>query len=137
MSVHLSLLSIIIISHVQYASIITILVFRLVLFNNGAWIVLGSNTINENSISLAHCCRATTSHKCTMIVESLLWPIFFYKIIREVHPVTDVHLVRCCLLLACYWLPSILDTRRDYNSMALSFFLRNHFLVLRFCFLLM
>ena len=48
MSVHLGLLSIIIISHIKYASIIIIIDFYLVIFHKGAWIVLGSNTTKEN-----------------------------------------------------------------------------------------
>ena len=45
-SVHLSLLPIIIISHIRYDSIIIIIDVHLVTFHNGAWIVLGLNTIN-------------------------------------------------------------------------------------------
>ena len=47
-SVHLVLSSIIIISHVQYASIIIVIDVRLVMFHDEPWIVLGSNTTNEN-----------------------------------------------------------------------------------------
>ena len=39
--VHLGLLPIIIISHIQYVSIIIIIDVHLVIFHNGAWIVLG------------------------------------------------------------------------------------------------
>ena len=78
-SVHLGLLSIIIISLVQYASIIIIIDVRLVIFHNGAWIVLGSNTINDNFLYWLCCCHTTLSHKRAMIVSSLLWLTFCNK----------------------------------------------------------
>ena len=78
--VHLGLSSIIIISQIWYASIIIITDVHLVIFHDGLWIVLGSITINENSIPPPHCRRATPSHKCAMIVASSLWLTFFDKI---------------------------------------------------------
>ena len=39
-------------------------------FHDGAWIVLGSNTINENSILPSRCCCATSSRKRVMIFSS-------------------------------------------------------------------
>ena len=78
-SFHLGLLSIIIISHIRYASNIIIIVVHLVIFNNGVWIVLGSKTINENLISPLRCHHATTSNKGAMIVASSLWTTFADK----------------------------------------------------------
>ena len=76
-SVHLGLSSIIIISHIQYASIIIIIDAHLVIFQNCALIVLGSNTINDELVSTS--CRrlATPSHKRVVIVTSSLWLTFF------------------------------------------------------------
>ena len=78
-SFHLNLLSIIMISHIQHDSIITIIDFHLVIFHNGAWIVFGQNTINDNSIPLARCRRDTPFRKHTIIVSSLLWITFVDK----------------------------------------------------------
>ena len=78
-SAHLSLLSIIIISHIRYASIIIIIYFHLVIFHKGAWIFLGSNIINDNSILTPPCPHDTPSYKCAVIIASLLWLIFFDK----------------------------------------------------------
>ena len=77
---HLGLLSIIVISHVRYDSIIIIIDVHLVIFNNGAWIFPRSNIINDNSIPPPICCHATPSHNNAMIVASLLWITFVYKI---------------------------------------------------------
>ena len=79
-SVPFSLLSIIIISHILYASIIIIIDVNLVIFHNGEWIILGANTINKNSILMPHCRRYTVSHKRATIVASLLWITFVDKI---------------------------------------------------------
>ena len=49
-SVHLGLLSFITIYHIRYASIIIIIDVCLVIFHNGAYIIVGSNNINDNSI---------------------------------------------------------------------------------------
>ena len=63
-----------------YASIIIIIDVHLVLFRNGAWIVLGSNTINDHSIPLLSCRHATPSHKRARVVSSLLCLTFVAKI---------------------------------------------------------
>ena len=78
-SVHLGLLSIIIISNVRYALIIIIIDVHLVIFHSGVWIILGSNTINDNSIPPPRCRRATPSHKRVIIVASSLWITFVDK----------------------------------------------------------
>ena len=80
-SVQLGLLLIIIFSHVQYTSIIIMIGFLSVIFHDGALIVVGSNTINENLIPPLHCRRATPSHNLAMVVASLLWITFVNKII--------------------------------------------------------
>ena len=72
-SVNLGLLSTIIISYVWCDSSIFIFDICFVIFHNGAWIVLGKNTNNENSIPLPRCHRATPSHEHTMIVARSLW----------------------------------------------------------------
>ena len=69
MSVYLGLLSIIIISHIIYASIVIIIDVCLVIFHNGALIVLCSNTIDDNSISPSLCLCAAPSHNRVMIVS--------------------------------------------------------------------
>ena len=68
--VRLSLSSIIIISHIWYASVIIIIGVHLVIFHNGVWIVLGSKTINENLMLPPQWRRATPSYKRVMIVTS-------------------------------------------------------------------
>ena len=79
-SVHLGLSSITIISHIQYAPIIIIIDVNLIIFHNGAWIFLGSNTINENLIpSLRYRCT-TPLYKCVIIVASSLQLTFVDKI---------------------------------------------------------
>ena len=139
MSVHLSLSSIIIIYHVRYASIIIIIDVHLVIFHDGAWVVLGSNTINDNSRPPPRCCRATPSHKHVMIVTSSLWLTFVNNIKggRGVQSVSDVDPVWHDFLLTWYRLPSFLDTSTDWNSTSFSFRLRNNFLVLCNCFLVL
>ena len=81
-SFHLGLSSIIIISHILCASIIIIIIIDidLVIFQNVAWIVLGSNIINYNSIPSSPCQHASPSHKRVVIVASLLWLTFVDKI---------------------------------------------------------
>ena len=78
-SFHLGLLSIIIISHIRYASIIIIISFHLFIFHNGAWIVLGSKIINDNSIPPPPCWRATPSYERAVIIASSLWINFVDK----------------------------------------------------------
>ena len=78
-SVHPILSSIIIISHIRYASIIIIFDIHLDIFHNGVWIVLGLNTIHENSIPPSRCRCATPSHNRTMIFSSSLWITFVDK----------------------------------------------------------
>ena len=78
-SVHLSLTPIIIISHTRSSPIIIIIDVLLVIFWSGAWIVLGSNTDNANSIPPPWYLRATPSHNYAIIVASSLWLIFFNK----------------------------------------------------------
>ena len=79
-SVHLGLLSNRIFNHFWYASIIIIIDFHLVILHNCALIVLGSITINENSIPLLRCRHATPSNKRVIIVSSSLWITFVDKI---------------------------------------------------------
>ena len=69
---HLVLLSITIISHVRYASVIIIIDVHLFIFKNGFGIIIESNNINEKSIPSLHFRLATSSHKRVMIVASLL-----------------------------------------------------------------
>ena len=104
MSVHLSLSSIIIITHVWYASILIIIDVYLVIFQNGAWIVLGSNTINEKLIPPPLCRGATPSHKRAMTVASSLWLTFVNKRRGGVHSVADVDPVRRGVLSASFFL---------------------------------
>ena len=129
-SVHFGLSSIIIISHVWYASIIIIIDIHLVIFHGGAWTVLGSKTINDNSIPPSRYRRANPSNKQIVIVASSLWLAFSDKI-RGGGSVANVDPVRRGVLLSCYRLPSFLETRTDWNSTSLSFRQRNHFLVWR------
>ena len=58
-SVHLGLSPIMIFSHVWYTSIIIIIDIQIIIFYDAVWIVLGSNTINENSIPPSRYRRAT------------------------------------------------------------------------------
>ena len=81
MSVQLGLESVITTPHVIYASIIIIIDVHLVIFNNGVWIILGSNTINDKSILLPRCRHANYSHKRAVIVAISLWLKFVNKIV--------------------------------------------------------
>ena len=103
MSVHLGLLSITIISHIRYSSIFIFIGVNLVIFHNGALIVLGSNTINKTSMSPRCCRHGTPSHKRAMIVASLLWLAFVDKR-RGVQSVSDVEPFRRGVLSASFFL---------------------------------
>ena len=69
-SVHLGLLSIITISHIQYAKIIIIIDVDLVIFHDDVCIIFDSNTINDNSTPPSCCYRTTPPYKLTIIVAS-------------------------------------------------------------------
>ena len=98
-------------------------------FYNGTWIILGSNTINENFILMLCCRRANIYHWCTMFVASLLLLVFFNKIIRVWgcnHPQIFIQ-----FFTVWYQLPYSSDYRTYWNSTSWSFLLHNHFLALR------
>ena len=102
--IYLGLLSIIIISHILYASIIIIIDVHLVIFHNSEWIVPGSNTINYNSIPLLYCRRSTPSHKRTGVVATSLWLTFVDK--RRGNEVSHqcwYGLSRCAMGLIISW----------------------------------
>ena len=108
-SVHLSLLSNIIISHIQYASNIIIIEVHLFIFHNGAWTVLCSSIINDNSIPSPRYPRATPYHKCAMIFASSLWLTFVDK--RRGEYSQSPVLIRS--IAVCHQLPYSLYTRTD------------------------
>ena len=130
MSVHLSLSSIRIISHVRYASIIIIIDVHLVLLNDCALFVFVSNTVNDKSIPPPRCCGATPSHKHVMIFSSSLWLTFVNNIRGGSVSCRCWSSLTWCVIMVCYRLPSLLNTSMDWNSTSFSFHLRNNFLVL-------
>ena len=118
LSVHIRILSILIISHVWYTSIIIINDVQIIIFYGSTLNFLGSNTINGNSIMSLYSRRATPSHWHAVILNILLCLAFVNK--RTGGRGGGGGYSQLPILIQSvkkwYWVPSFLEARTNNNK---------------------